>query len=184
MRISVLIGLASVAALLAPWSAWAAPEVPFTPASPPVRVEYRKPKNPDHEALYVELRDRRVLERFEEIFSAFRLPRTLTLAFAGCDGDANAWYEAEHATVTSATSTSPRYAGWPPRGRGERCLSRKQLAAARPALGVCQAAISGWRPREAELQARRAIEGIQAARRELCTLFDRRVGADPLYGCE
>ena len=100
MPIPVLIGLAVVAAFLAPWSARAAPEAPSAPASPPVRVEYRKPKNPDHEALYAELRDRRVLERFEEIFSVFRLPRTLTLAFAGCDGDSNAWYEPADATVT------------------------------------------------------------------------------------
>ena len=100
MLIRVLIGPAFVAALLAPWSARAAPEAPFAPASPPVRVEYRKPKNPAHEALYAELRTRQVLARFEEVFSAFRLPRTLTLAFAGCDGTSNAWYEPADATVT------------------------------------------------------------------------------------
>jgi hypothetical protein len=77
-----------------------APEAPPAPAAPPVRVEYREPQDPSHRALHAELRDRRVLERFAEVYAAIRLPRTLTLAFAGCDGTSNAWYEPEDATVT------------------------------------------------------------------------------------
>jgi len=34
------------------------------------------------------------------MFSSLRLPTILTLRFAGCDGDANAWYEPQDATIT------------------------------------------------------------------------------------
>jgi len=70
------------------------------PADPPVRFEYRPPKNPAHQALYAELRERRFLEQFAEALSVLRLPRTLTLSFAGCDGTSNAWYDPESATIT------------------------------------------------------------------------------------
>ena len=66
---------------------------------PPIRIEYRKPTNPAHEALYLEMRERATLERFAAVLSVFRLPRTLTLAFAGCAGDSNAWYDPETTTV-------------------------------------------------------------------------------------
>jgi len=88
--------------MLAPWSARAADALAASaPAAPAtVVVEYRIPKNPAQEALYAELRNRRVLEHMREALSAIRLPRSLTLAFAGCDGDANAWYDSQSTTVT------------------------------------------------------------------------------------
>lgn len=99
------VGIALGCAVLLPSGIKAATPATTAPASAPatltkVRLEYRKPKNPAHEALYAELRGRHVLERMQEALSAIRLPRTLTLAFAGCDGDANAWYDAQSTTVT------------------------------------------------------------------------------------
>ena len=67
--------------------------------TPSVRVEYRKPANPAHQGLYAEMRERAVLERFATVLSVIHLPRPLTLAFAGCDGDSNAWYDPETTTV-------------------------------------------------------------------------------------
>ena len=57
-----------------------------------VRIEYVKPKNPAHEPLYVDVRSRHLLEQYAEAVKVFRLPRTLTLKFAGCDGESNAFY--------------------------------------------------------------------------------------------
>ena len=58
-----------------------------------IRVEYVPPSNPAHQALYELLRQRRALEKFQEIFSPFRLPIDLTLRTLGCDGVANAFYQ-------------------------------------------------------------------------------------------
>ncbi len=65
-----------------------------------VKVQYDEPKNPAHRALYQQLRDRKFLEPFAEVLGNIRLPRPLTLKFAGCDGESNAWYEASDTTVT------------------------------------------------------------------------------------
>ena len=67
---------------------------PAAPAEPGrVRVEYVPPSNPEHQGLYAFLKERRALERFQEIFSPFRLPIELTLKTTGCDGVANAFYQ-------------------------------------------------------------------------------------------
>ena len=58
-----------------------------------IRVEYVPPTNPAHQALYELLQQRRALEKFQEIFSPFRLPIDLTLKTLGCDGVANAFYQ-------------------------------------------------------------------------------------------
>jgi len=94
------LGLACLAASCVPRATTRGPGANFTPADPPVRFEYRPPTNPAHQALYAELRDRHVLEQFAEALSVLRLPRTLTLSFAGCDGTSNAWYDPEDATIT------------------------------------------------------------------------------------
>ena len=65
-----------------------------------VRFRYEEPKNPAHRALYDHLRELKVLEKFSELLGTIRLPRPLTLRFAGCDGTSNAWYETEDQTVT------------------------------------------------------------------------------------
>jgi hypothetical protein len=67
---------------------------PVVNAAPaPLRVEYVPPTNPAHQALYDMLRQRRALEKLQEIFSPFRLPIELTLKTVGCDGVANAYYQ-------------------------------------------------------------------------------------------
>lgn len=100
MHSPLLIALACVVASCAHRAAPTAPAAPPALASPPVRVEYRPPTNPAHEAIYAQMRSRRVLERFQEVLSVLRLPRTLTLSLGGCDGSANAWYEPANGTVT------------------------------------------------------------------------------------
>jgi Putative metallopeptidase len=55
-------------------------------------VDYVQPTNPAHQALYERLKERRALEKLQEIFSPFRLPVDLTLRTVGCDGVSNAWY--------------------------------------------------------------------------------------------
>jgi hypothetical protein len=64
-----------------------------------VRVSYEEPKVAVHDPLYQRLRERRALEPFAGVLGTIRLPRPLTLRFAGC-GEANAWYDAEEGTVT------------------------------------------------------------------------------------
>ena len=57
-----------------------------------MRIEYVAPTNPAHQALYELLKEKRALEKLQEIFSPFRLPVDLTLRTVGCDGVSNAWY--------------------------------------------------------------------------------------------
>jgi len=47
-----------------------------------IAVEYELPKNPAHQSLYEMLRERRVLEKLQEIFSPFQLPIELTFKTA------------------------------------------------------------------------------------------------------
>jgi hypothetical protein len=56
-------------------------------------VEYVPPTNPAHQTLYQRLKERRVLEKLQEVFSPFRLPVELKLRTVGCDGVSNAWYQ-------------------------------------------------------------------------------------------
>ncbi len=65
-----------------------------------VKVRYEEPKNPAHRAAYETLRDRKFLDPFAEVLGTLRLPRPLTLRFAGCDGESNAWYDTSDTTVT------------------------------------------------------------------------------------
>jgi hypothetical protein len=57
-----------------------------------IGIEYVPPKNPEHQHLYEMLKEHRVLERLQEIFSPFQLPIELTFKTVGCDGVSNAWY--------------------------------------------------------------------------------------------
>lgn len=58
-----------------------------------IHIEYGAPKNPDHQALYAQLKERQALEKVQAILEPFRLPRDIKIRMVGCDGDANAWYE-------------------------------------------------------------------------------------------
>jgi Putative metallopeptidase len=67
--------------------------------SPSVHVEYRKPMDPAHEPIYVEMRDRKVLEHVAEAIAVLRLPKALTLSFTGCDGTSNAFYREDDISI-------------------------------------------------------------------------------------
>src|ERR1700752_5387274 len=57
-----------------------------------VSVSYVLPKNPAHQRIYERLKERRWLEKLQEFVSPFRLPGSLKVSFAGCDGEADAFY--------------------------------------------------------------------------------------------
>src|SRR5215217_5836293 len=58
-----------------------------------VDISYLPPKDAAHQSIAALLKERRVLEQLQRIVSPIRLPRTLTLTFAGCDGESNALYD-------------------------------------------------------------------------------------------
>jgi hypothetical protein len=64
-----------------------------------IDIAYVTPTNPQHIPIYERLKERRVLERLQQLLSPFRLPRRLTMKVEGCDGDSNAWYAGEAVTV-------------------------------------------------------------------------------------
>jgi hypothetical protein len=57
-----------------------------------VRANYVPPKNPAHQQVYELLKERQSLEKFQELLSPFRLPWTLNISLAECDGEADAMY--------------------------------------------------------------------------------------------
>jgi len=64
-----------------------------------VSVSYVVPKNPAHQPIYERMKERRALERLKEFLSPFRLPSTLKVKLAGCDGEADAFYEDDEITI-------------------------------------------------------------------------------------
>jgi len=64
-----------------------------------ISVEYVPPTNPQRQALYQMLKERRALEKLQEVFSPLRLPAELTLRSIGCDGVSNAWYHRPDVSV-------------------------------------------------------------------------------------
>jgi len=72
-----------------------------------IGIEYEPPKNPAHQPLYEMLKEHRVLEKLQEIFSPFQLPIEVTFKIARCDGVSNAWY------------SRPTVLGRDPTGRAE-----------------------------------------------------------------
>src|SRR5215831_5955483 len=79
-------------------AAWAA--APPNLKSNRVQISYVPPSNPVHQHIYEVLQERRVLERMKAYLSPLRLPRTLLLKTAGCNGESNAWYEDTDHAVT------------------------------------------------------------------------------------
>lgn len=70
-----------------------APAATASEASPNrIKPEYYPPKDPAHQPIYDALREKRALEKLQEIFSPFRLPIELKFQIGSCDGVANAWY--------------------------------------------------------------------------------------------
>jgi hypothetical protein len=64
-----------------------------------VSVRYVPPKNPAHQEIYTKLKQRGTLEMLQTFLSAVRLPRTLRISLAGCDGEADAFYEDAAITI-------------------------------------------------------------------------------------
>ena len=65
-----------------------------------IAIEYVATENPEHGALRTVLMEHRVLEQFRDYLSMIKLPRELKLTFAGCEGEADAWYDATQYQVT------------------------------------------------------------------------------------
>ena len=64
-----------------------------------VSVTYELPKEPAHRLIYERLKEYRALERLQKLFSPFRLPATLNVSLAECDGDADAFYYNDAITI-------------------------------------------------------------------------------------
>ena len=64
-----------------------------------IKVAYVPPKNPEHQPMFERLKERRALEKLQQILSPFRLPRPLTVKVEGCDGETDAWYADDAITV-------------------------------------------------------------------------------------
>jgi len=64
-----------------------------------VTISYEPPKNPAHQRIYEGLKERRPLEKLQEFLAPFRLPRTLKISLAGCDGEADAFYADDVITI-------------------------------------------------------------------------------------
>jgi hypothetical protein len=64
-----------------------------------ISIHYVHPKNPAHQRLYTLLKEGRRLEKVQEFLSPFRLPETLKVSVAGCDGEADAFYEEAAITI-------------------------------------------------------------------------------------
>jgi hypothetical protein len=75
--------------------------VAAAPDAHPQRIlfAYEPPNAPAHQPLYELVKQHRVLEKLQEIFSPFRLPIDLTFKTVGCDGRANAWYQRPSITL-------------------------------------------------------------------------------------
>lgn len=57
-----------------------------------IQYEYVTPKNPEHRAIYDQMKQGRALEHLQELLSPLRLPRPLMLKVEDCDGVTNAYY--------------------------------------------------------------------------------------------
>jgi len=82
-----------------------------------IDVRYVAPKSAEHQQLFDLIKERRALERIQELLKPIRLPRRLLIKTEGCDGESNAWYDGEAVTIcyeylddiwkNAATETTP-----------------------------------------------------------------------------
>jgi hypothetical protein len=63
-----------------------------------IHIEYVPPKNPENQKLYEALKERRALEKMQEIFAPFRLSNDLNMRTFEC-GIVNAWYQRPTVTI-------------------------------------------------------------------------------------
>jgi len=64
-----------------------------------ISISYVPPKDPELRQIYEDLKERRPLETLQEFLSPFRLPRTLKITLAGCDGEDDAFYGDDAITI-------------------------------------------------------------------------------------
>jgi hypothetical protein len=70
-----------------------------TPKTNRVSIHYITPKNPSHQAIYTQMKQRGALEELQTFLSPFLLPRTLRISMKECDGEADAWYDFVSITI-------------------------------------------------------------------------------------
>jgi len=92
MRPSLALSL-RLFALVASATCGLAPAMAGEMATGRIQIEYVPPQNPKHQAIYALLKERRVLEKVQETFGAFELPRDVTVRTTGCDGVSNCWFQ-------------------------------------------------------------------------------------------
>jgi Putative metallopeptidase len=66
----------------------------------PIPIEYVVPTKPAHQPIYETLKANRVLEQFQEFFRIFPMSKPFGFKLAGCDGEANAWYDPDDRMIT------------------------------------------------------------------------------------
>jgi hypothetical protein len=66
----------------------------------PIPIEYVVPTKPAHQPIYETLQANRVLEQFQEFFRIFPMSKPFGFKLAGCDGEANAWYDPDDRMIT------------------------------------------------------------------------------------
>ena len=64
-----------------------------------ISVRYVPPKNAAHQEIYTDLKQREALEKLQKFLSPFRLPETLRISLAECDGEPDAFYEDAEITI-------------------------------------------------------------------------------------
>jgi len=70
-----------------------------TPKTNRVSIRYVTPKNPSHQAIYTQMKQRGALEELQIFLGPFLLPRTLRISMAECDGEADAFYDFASITI-------------------------------------------------------------------------------------
>jgi len=63
-----------------------------------ISIRYVPPKNPEHQLIYTQMKQRGSLEKLQRLLSPIRLPRKLQISLEGCDGEADAFYD--YAAIT------------------------------------------------------------------------------------
>ena len=66
----------------------------------PIPIEYIAPTNPAHRQIYEMLKSNHILEKFQEFFRIFPMSKPFGFKLAGCDGEANAWFDPDDRMIT------------------------------------------------------------------------------------
>ena len=65
-----------------------------------ISIRYAPPANPEHQALYEDMKQRGALEKLQKLLSPIRLPGTLQISLDGCDGEPDAFYDYDDTAIT------------------------------------------------------------------------------------